>query len=133
MTGRCGLLVFETDASVRDRCAVIASDVGCDLYSSGYVDNHDKVIREFAPAGLIIDVKLLSGNGDDDLLDAAARHVPDTRILLLAGDDRQQTRAAEARAASLGLFVDGTLERPVSDEQLETFLADAAARIFCSS
>lgn len=126
--GRCGLLIFETDASVRDYCAVVASDMGCDLYSTGYVDNHEKVIREFAPAGLIIDVKLLSGNGDDMLV-AAARHTPETRILLLAGDDRQQTRAAEARAASLGLFVDGTLDRPVSFEQLDKFVAATASRV----
>ena len=128
---RCGLLIFETDASVRDYCAVVASDLGCDLYSTAYVDNHAKIIREFAPSGLIIDVKLLSGNGED-MLEAAANSVPDTRVLLLAGDDRQQTRAAEARAASLGLFVDGVLTRPVSFEQLETFLNATAARISCS-
>ena len=115
------LLIFERDALVRDACAKVADSLDCVLYSSGYIDNFENIIRHFRPTGIIIDVGLFERNGIEPLRELA-KSAPRVSVLLLAGDDPDFAASAEEFARSIGLRIEGSLPRPVSETQLEQSL-----------
>ncbi|MDJ0700923.1 MAG: hypothetical protein QNJ07_13795 [Woeseiaceae bacterium] len=115
------MLIFERDALVRDTCAKLADNLDCDLYSTAYIDNFENIVRRFRPTSIVIDVGLLESD-DMDLLRLIADDVPDAKVLFLSGDDAILAREAEGLARSVGLSVDGVLQRPVTEAALEQSL-----------
>ncbi len=118
---KCRMLIFERDALVRDTCAKLADNLDCDLYSTAYIDNFENIVRRFRPTSIVIDVGLLESD-DMDLLRLIADDVPDAKVLFLSGDDAILAREAEGLARSVGLSVDGVLQRPVTEAALEQSL-----------
>lgn len=115
---KCRLLIFERDSVVRDKCAGLAASLDCDLYSTTYIDNFEKVVRRFEPSGIVIDAGLFD-NDSVELLRAIAEDAPDVKLLFLAGDDSEFDENAESLARSVGLHVEGLLRRPISDALLK--------------
>jgi len=118
---KCRLLIFERDARVRDACAKLADSLRCDLYSTAYIDNFEAIVRNFQPTGIVIDVGLFEHHGVE-LLQHIAVDVPGVSVLFLVGDDPRFAASAESFAWSVGLYVEGILQRPVSTTLLEQSL-----------
>lgn len=117
----CRLLIFERDPFVRDKCARLAANLNCDLYSTAYIEDFEKVIGRFEPSCIVIDIGLLASDGLE-LLRVVAKDAPIVKILFLASDDSELDEAAEDLARSVGLHVQENLQRPVSETQLEQSL-----------
>lgn len=112
------LLIFERDSVVRDKCAGLAANLDCDLYSTTYIDNFEKVVKRFEPSGIVIDAGLFDSDSVE-LLRAVAEDMPDVKLLFLAGDDSEFDEIAENLAQSVGLHVEGRLRRPISEALLK--------------
>ena len=122
---QCRLLIFASDALVRDACAKIADSLDYVLYSSAYIDNFESVVRHFKPTRLVIDVGLLN-TGDMEVLGLAAADLPNVKILFLAAEDASFPKSAEALAQSMGLDVEGSLTRPIDEAALQVALGSPA-------
>ncbi len=120
-SGKCRLLILESDPLVRDTCTKFADNLRFDLYSTSYAEGIDSVIWSFRPTSVVIDVGLF----EDDrikLYDLVATFRPPIEILFLAGNDEHFVEAAEYMALSMGLHVKGILQRPINETLLQQIL-----------
>ena len=106
------LLILERNPCVRDTCGEALERFNCDLYSTAFVENVDKVVSRFEPNAIVIDVGLFDDDGVD-LLEFVANTRPGVGFLFLADDDNDLAESAEKLARSRGLRVEACLPRPV--------------------
>lgn len=118
---KCRLLILEGDPDVRDTCAKFADKLNFDLYSTAYIDDIESVIRQFEPSGIVIDVGLFDGDGVE-LNDLVTKIAPPLKVLFLGGDNGHCVETAENLARTVGLHVEGNLQRPINETLLQQSL-----------
>ena len=115
------LIILERNPFVRDTCSEVLDRLNCDLYSTAYIENIDKIVGRFDPDGIVIDVGLFDGDGVG-LLELVVNVEPKVQFLFLGGEDSDLAESAENLARSIGLHVEENLQRPIDKSALKRSL-----------
>jgi EAL domain-containing protein (putative c-di-GMP-specific phosphodiesterase class I)/ActR/RegA family two-component response regulator len=120
------LLVVDDDERIRTYIEKVGREMGYETRSLDGPEGLGKVLQEFDPHAVLLDLVMPGMDGIEILKSLATRKcaVP---ILLMSGMDRRTLGAAQRLGREHGLRICGGMEKPFTPIQLRTALEDVMA------
>jgi EAL domain-containing protein (putative c-di-GMP-specific phosphodiesterase class I)/DNA-binding CsgD family transcriptional regulator/CheY-like chemotaxis protein len=116
------VLVFDDDAAVGRLVVRVARMAGLEAAAVTDADAFAQRLRSDAPQLVVLDLQLGATDGVEQLRWLAGRQFKGA-LILMSGFDPRVLGTAQALGKSLGLQVEGVLEKPLRVEELEAALA----------
>lgn len=121
------ILIVDDEPAVRDYIATVASKLGFTVRTAGGAEEFSAVLPDFNPCALVLDLNI-PGTDGIELVRQLAETGCDAEILLISGEDLRVILAAEKLASSKGLRVAGSLQKPLTLDDLNRSLRHIARR-----
>lgn len=118
------VLIVDDEPGIRDFVATVAEGLGFEARGAGDAEEFRRMIRDFAPTAVVLDLNLPDADGVE-LLRFLAEEKCRAKILIASGVDTRVLSTVGRLGTTLGLNVITTLQKPIMIDTLEDALHKA--------